>query len=111
VRAVQSGLFQDTACAVANYARLNLSSCTEFDVNIGGSSAPSAPRLTVLRSGYGLYELQLIGDQGATYQLQTSPDLVNWLQWTNAPGPLFYIELPAASLPGAPGKFYRARWP
>jgi uncharacterized repeat protein (TIGR01451 family) len=111
LRAVQAGAAHSTACATANSQRSGVPSCTDFDLTIGGVSTPNAPTLTLLQTGYGLYELRLTGDAGVNYQLQTSRDLVNWLQWTNAPGPLFYLELPEIAQPGTKGQFYRAEWP
>jgi uncharacterized repeat protein (TIGR01451 family) len=112
VRAVQPGSYRGMACGLANYETFDQSNCAEFDLDIVGGSTPSAPSLSLQQSAYGLYQLRLAGQQGANYQIQSSTDLVNWLAWTNAPGPLFYIELPlsSSSITSQP-RFYRARWP
>ena len=111
VRAVQVGMFHDSACGSANYSIQSGSKCADFDVEIKSSTAPTPPALALLTTPYGIYELRLLGQQGVTYQIETSPDLHNWLHWTNAPGPLFYLELPDATAPGAKPRFYRAHWP
>ena len=94
VRALQPGLFKDSACAVANYELFSESNCTEFNLRIEGTTPPEPPILIFLRMNYGSFQLRLTGQQGGTYRIQTSSDLRNWLSLTNAPGPLFYLELP-----------------
>jgi uncharacterized repeat protein (TIGR01451 family) len=111
VSAVQPGQFHGSACATANYEIFNDANCAALDITIAGTSTPAAPSLTLLQTVYGAYQLRLVGDQGATYQIQTSFDLTNWLSWTNAPGPLFYLELPEVTKTPLRPKFYRARWP
>jgi uncharacterized repeat protein (TIGR01451 family) len=111
VRAVQPGQFHGSACAVANYEIFSDSNCAALDLVIAGTSNPAAPSVSLLQTVYGVYQLRLVGEQGATYQIQTSSDLANWLSWTNAPGPLFYLELPEIAKQPSRPKFYRARWP
>ncbi|MHC1768281.1 MAG: Calx-beta domain-containing protein [Verrucomicrobiia bacterium] len=109
VRAVQPGTFQNSACAVANYELLNESNCAEVDLRIQGEALPEPPELSMIRTGAHTLQLRLSGQDGGKYQIQTSSDLSNWLQWTNASGPVFYIELPDANFPGNSSRFYRAR--
>jgi uncharacterized repeat protein (TIGR01451 family) len=111
VRAVQAGAFQGTSCGVANYERFDDSNCSTFDLTIQGTTAPQAPSLALLGSTYGLFQLRLAGDIGAIYRVETSSDLRSWISLTNAPGPLFFMQLPDASGPSAKPHFYRARWP
>jgi uncharacterized repeat protein (TIGR01451 family) len=111
VTAAQPGQFQGNACGIANYERFDASNCAVYPLTIQGIAPPAPASLSLLNSAYGLYQLRLTGDQGATYQIQTSSDLRNWLLWTNAPGPLFYIEIPRPVSPAVPDTFYRALWP
>jgi hypothetical protein len=111
VRAVQAGVFHGSACAVGNYERFDASNCADYDITITGTSTPQAPTLALTQSSYGLYQLQLTGQQNVNYQIQTSTDLQTWLSWTNAIGPLFYLQLPNLAKPATKPTFYRARWP
>ncbi len=109
VRAVQPGTFKNSACAVANYELLSESNCAEFELRIEGAAEPEPPELSMIRTGPGTLQLRLSGQEGGQYQIQTSSDLSTWLQWTNVSGPVFFIELPEANLPGNGSRFYRAR--
>ncbi len=109
VKALQPGLFKNTACGVANYERFSESNCTEFDLQIEGTAPVDPPALVVLQTGLGQYQLQVTGQAGQSYSLESSTDLSHWLQWTNAPGPLFYLTLPEAGKSTGPARFFRAR--
>jgi uncharacterized repeat protein (TIGR01451 family) len=108
VKALQPGDFQNSACAEANYDQLHGPKCTDFSLHIDGVASVTPPKLALQLGPLGRYQLQLTGQQGSAYQIQTSPDLYHWLNWTNAPGPIFSIELPEIGLPANKAKFYRA---
>jgi uncharacterized repeat protein (TIGR01451 family) len=110
VRAVQAGSFSNTACVGANYTTSRSPFCADFNIQIEGTSLPATPELTLMPTGYGLYQLRLTGQQGANYLIQTSVDLQTWQSLTNAPGPLFFLDLLDVGTLNRP-KFYRARWP
>jgi hypothetical protein len=60
----------------------------------------------------GQFRLQAIGTEGLNYTLQTSTNLVNWLDRTNlVAGPGGLIEYLEDMEPTAPAFFYRLRWP
>ena len=109
VKALQPGVFRNVACATANYELFDESNCDEFELRIEGTAIPEPPSLSFIRTGQDLLELRLSGQPGSSYQIQASSDLLHWLQWTNAVGPLFYIEIPTPALSGSPMRFYRAR--
>lgn len=111
VRAVQAGQFHGTACGTANFEIFDESNCAEYDIDVQGTSLPAEPALTLNRTASELYRLQLTGQAGINYQLETSSDLRNWNSLTNAPGPVFYLILPDPAVPGSKTRFYRARWP
>ncbi len=66
---------------------------------------PSA--LSLLWSGGKNYLLQLFGNAGQTYDLQTSPDLLQWTDWTNVSGPFWMTPLSDPSLTNFNRRFYR----
>lgn len=60
----------------------------------------------------GQFRLQATGAAGLTYTLQTSTNMVNWVNHTNLPaGPGGLIECVENMEPNAPANFYRLRWP
>ena len=63
-------------------------------------------------SASSLFRLQGTGTAGLTYTLQTSTNLVDWLDHTNIlASPSGLIECVEDMDPGAPTCFYRLRWP
>jgi hypothetical protein len=86
----------------------NVKICTTFDVRIEGEMPTAPPRLSLVRTALGAYQLTLTAEQTGMFQIQTSPDLRNWLNWTNAPGPVFSLELPEVTPPASRVRFYRA---
>jgi uncharacterized repeat protein (TIGR01451 family) len=67
--------------------------------------------LNLLWNGGTNYLLQLSGTAGQSYQIQTSTDLLQWLNWTNAQGPAWVAPLPNVLPTNFPSQFYRALWP
>ena len=60
----------------------------------------------------GQLRLQGTGTPGLTYTLQTSTNLVDWVNHTNlVPGPDGLIDYSDQPDPAAPACFYRLRWP
>ena len=63
-------------------------------------------------SAPGQFRLQGTGIPGLTYTLQTSTNLVDWVNHTNlVPGPDGLIDYSDQPDPAAPACFYRLRWP
>jgi hypothetical protein len=70
-------------------------------------SLSSVPQLKALgRNAAGDFQLELSGREGASYQLESSPDLKSWTPWltTNTPGTA-RLSVPTS---GKPAGFYRA---
>ena len=64
--------------------------------------------LELLWSGGTNYLLQLSGNPGQNYEIQTSPDLLQWTDWTNVTGPLWMTPLPDPLPTNTNWRFYRA---
>jgi hypothetical protein len=86
-----------------------------------GNSASTNRRVLVVGSpvftggavaAVGQFRLQAIGMTGLTYTLQTSTNLMNWVDDTNIiAGPGGVIEGLMDISPNSPARFYRLRWP
>ena len=64
--------------------------------------------LSLLWSGGTNYLLELTGDAGQAYKIQTSPDLLQWADWTNVTGPLWMTPLLDPLQTNFNRRFYRA---
>ena len=64
--------------------------------------------LSLLWSGGTNYLLQLSGDAGQAYKIQTSPDLLQWTDWTNVTGPVWMTPLLDPLQTNFNRRFYRA---
>ncbi|HXR05982.1 MAG TPA: hypothetical protein VN765_01555, partial [Candidatus Acidoferrum sp.] len=54
------------------------------------------------------YLLQLFGNEGLNYEIQTSTNLPQWTDWTNVPGPAWATPLTDPLHTNFPWRFYRA---
>jgi uncharacterized repeat protein (TIGR01451 family) len=73
-----------------------------------GQTIAQVNGLSLTWSGGTNYLLQLTGDAGQSYQIQTSTDLLQWLNWTNVLGPNWEASLPDSTRTNSPWGFYRA---
>ena len=74
---------------------------------------PEAPKLSVLSSSTELssfVQLQLEGQSGVAYELQSSPDLTTWTSVSTNLLAENTLILTNGVIPGAAGQFWRARW-
>ncbi len=69
---------------------------------------PGELRLEIVWAGEG-YRLQLSGESGRSYEVQASTDLINWVELTNAVGPLWSMPLLDLAKPDLGRRFYRAK--
>jgi hypothetical protein len=76
---------------------------------------PTVSRPTILglaRQSDGRIQLQATGTPGLAYTLQTSTNLVNWVNHTNlVAGSTGLIECVEETKPDTPACFYRLKWP
>ena len=66
--------------------------------------------LNLWRFGGTNYLLEFSGAAGQGYQIQTSTDLLRWLNWTNVQGPAWTAPLPDPSQTHYPWQFFRATY-
>ncbi len=64
--------------------------------------------LNLMLSGGTNYLLQFSGNAGQTYEIQTSPDLLQWMDWTNVTGPVWMTPLSNPFQTNSTQRFYRA---
>lgn len=64
--------------------------------------------LSLSRFGGTNYLLELSGIAGQSYDIQTSTDLLQWLDWSNVQGPAWVVPVPDPSQTNSPWRFYRA---
>jgi uncharacterized repeat protein (TIGR01451 family) len=62
--------------------------------------------LSLLPLGGTNYVLELFGTSGQDYNIQTSTDLLQWLNWTTVQGPVWSAPVPT----NLPWQYYRAIW-
>lgn len=72
--------------------------------------APAPPSLDLLPGGSGQFALQLDGQSGSSYALQTSSDLVNWTSISTNILTAASMTITNTVPPGAPASFWRAVW-
>jgi len=90
------------ALGLTNTATFTVTVILPAQALFGGYSVPAA----------GQFQLQAIGTEGLTYTLQSSTNLVDWLDRTNlVAGPGGMIECLVDTETNAPACFYRLRWP
>ncbi len=84
------------------------------DISIFGIATNETQMVTTINglnlpwSGGTNYLLQLFGNAGQTYVIQTSPDLQQWTDWTNVNGPSWMTPLPIPAQTNFNRRFYRA---
>ena len=105
----------ESATITAQYAQADLGGRPAF-VRVRGYNVPEI--LTALVGLRGVTFLpggslvQCTGSAGTNYTLQTSSNLVNWLDLTNLPaGPNNTFQYLDTSAPNGLRRFYRLRWP
>jgi hypothetical protein len=72
--------------------------------------APATPSLSVRPADAGQLALQLSGQWGAPYVIQTSTDLVNWTSISTNRLNIGYLNLPPFLAPGTNSQYWRAMW-
>ncbi len=84
------------------------------DISIFGIATNETQMVTTINglnlpwSGGTNYLLQLFGNAGQPYDIQTSPDLLQWTDWTNVIGPVWTTPLLDPSQTNFNRRFYRA---
>ena len=95
---------------LTNYVGMVLNEADGKEDNVGLilTRVEGGPRLTIGRLGSGQYELQLEGEAGRTYRIQSSADLSRWVELMNVPGPFGTMALPEIGAASSVSRFYRA---
>jgi uncharacterized repeat protein (TIGR01451 family) len=66
--------------------------------------------LSLVRFGQTNYVLELSGASGQSYEIQTSSNLLQWLDWSNVQGPTWTVPVSAPLQTNFPWLFYRATY-